>query len=112
MQKNKLDTRPTSSKVEPDDDTVEYVPVKSEPKDGLNQRHQPTPPVEICTSYSTALPSYTAVSTQDMVFQEQESYDDDNQYSEGGYVGETGGNEWEGNKGEILSNSALTWNST
>ena len=47
---------------------MEYVPVKSEPKDGLNQRHQPTPPVEICTSYSTALPYYTALSTQDMVF--------------------------------------------
>jgi len=101
VEKHKLDTRPTCSKVAPDDDIVEYVPVKSEPKDGLIQHHQPTPPVEICTSYSTAPPSYTAVSTQDMVFQEQESYDDYNQYSEGGYVGETGGNEWEGNKGDI-----------
>ena len=73
----------------------------------MNQRHQPTPPVEICTSYSTALPSYTAVSTQDMVFQEQESYDDYNQYSEGGYVGETGGNEWEGNKVTISGMDAL-----
>jgi len=107
VEKHKLDTRPTCSKVAPDDDIVEYVPVKSEPKDGLIQHHQPTPPVEICTSYSTAPPSYTAVSTQDMVFQEQESYDDYNQYSEGGYVGETGGNEWEGNKVTISGMDAL-----
>jgi len=106
VEKHKLDTRPTCSKVAPDD-IVEYVPVKSEPKDGLIQHHQPTPPVEICTSYSTAPPSYTAVSTQDMVFQEQESYDDYNQYSEGGYVGETGGNEWEGNKVTISGMDAL-----
>jgi len=105
VEKHKLDTRPTCSKVAPDDDIVEYVPVKSEPKDGLIQHHQPTP--EICTSYSTAPPSYTAVSTQDMVFQEQESYDDYNQYSEGGYVGETGGNEWEGNKVTISGMDAL-----
>ena len=42
-----------------------------------------------------------------MVFQEQESYDDYNQYSEGGYVGETGGNEWEGNKVTISGMDAL-----
>ena len=47
VEKHKLDTRPTCSKVAPDDDIVEYVPVKSEPKDGLIQHHQSTPPVEI-----------------------------------------------------------------
>ena len=82
-----------------DDDVVEYVPVKSEPKDAPTQQQQQQAVVQ--TPYNP-LPSYPAVSTQDMVFQEQENYDDFSQYPEAGYVGDTGGNDWEGNKGIIF----------
>jgi len=87
-----------------DDDVVEYVPVKSEPKDAPTQQQQQQAVVQ--TPYNP-LPSYPAVSTQDMVFQEQENYDDFSQYPEAGYVGDTGSNDWEGNKVAISGMDAL-----
>ena len=90
-----------------EDDILEYVPVKSEPREAPaqlehhteDQSYPPAPsyPETPAQTYPTH-----AVSTQDMAFQEAESYEDFGQYSETGYVGDTGGAEWEGNKGEII----------
>jgi len=87
-----------------DDDVVEYVPVKSEPKDAPTQPQQA---VVQAPPYNPLPSSFPAVSAQDMVFQEQESYDDFSQYPETGYVGDTGGNDWEGNKVAISGMDAL-----
>merc|ERR1712106_970178 len=99
-------TNATSS-MSVEDDIVEYIPVKSEPREAPAQLEHHTED----QSYTSA-PSYPetpaqtypthAVSTQEMAFQEAESYEDFGQYSETGYVGDTGGAEWEGNKGEII----------
>jgi len=96
-------TNATSS-MSVEEDIVEYVPVKSEPREATAQlqhhtEEQSYPPAPSYPETPTQNYSTHAVSTQEMAFQEPESYEDFGQYSETGYVGETGGAEWEGNKG-------------
>jgi len=102
-----------SSSLACEDDIVEYVPVKSEPRESLTQEtyppdppsHPPSHALSTQDPYHPPPPSHPpsqALSTQDLAFQETESYDDYGQYSEAGYeVGDNTGGEWEGNKGDI-----------
>jgi len=111
-QKEKVDIEPinparhktnANPSVRVEEDVVEYIPVKSEPRDGTTQHTHHPPPVQHGPPYN---PGTQAVSTQDLSFQEPDTYEDFGHYPEtGGYMGDTG--EWEGNKVAISGMDAL-----